>query len=253
MRKSKRLATILIISCMAFPVLAKDYESGSTDKEEKELKRIAHRMRIPVEQLENARSALQEATELAIMLEPLPTSEISSIVSAWSTLQPSKAESVSEYFVLELQLRALEAIDDRSYAQVTSSATTILNKLASINYHKAEEILSTWPYPLESFGESAIQARYRMESSVTQSIMEQIAKEDPDALDEQFINDYESSTGDLLSLANNLVRTGDRDKADELIDRAIQSVPQHGNDPILFFNLCIIHILNCHHKRAYIT
>ena len=244
MKNSKRLATILIILCTAFPVLAKDYESGSTDKEEKELKRIAHRMRIPVEQLENARSALQEATDLVITLDPFPTSRINNIVSDWNTLQPSKAESVSEFFVLELQLRAQEAIDDKSYTQATSSATTILNKLVSINYHKAEEILSTWPYPLESFGEAAIQARYRMESSVTQSIMEQIAKEDPDALDEQFINDYESSTGDLLSLANNLVRTGNKDKADELIDRAIQSVPQQGNDPTLFLSTGNDPILN---------
>jgi tetratricopeptide (TPR) repeat protein len=236
MKNSKRLATILIILCIAFPVLGKDYESGSTDKEEKELKRIAHRMRIPVEQLENARSALQEATDLAITLDPFPTSKINNIVSDWNTLQPSKAESVSEYFALELQLRALEAMDDKSYTQATSSGTTILSNLASINYHKAGEILSTWPYPLESFGEAAIKARYRMESNVTQSIMEQIAKEDPDALDEQSLNDYESSTGDLLSLANSLVRTGNRDKADELIDRAIQSVPQQGNDPILFLS-----------------
>jgi len=135
MKNSKRLATILIILCIAFPVLGKDYESGSTDKEEKELKRIAHRMRIPVEQLENARSALQEATDLAITLDPFPTSKINNIVSDWNTLQPSKAESVSEYFALELQLRALEAMDDKSYTQATSSGTTILSNFYLINIH----------------------------------------------------------------------------------------------------------------------
>ncbi len=227
MKNSKHLVAIIVIFCFAFPVLAG--ESGSADQDEKELKRVAHRLRIPKEQLENARSALQEATDLALTLDPFPTSKISSIVSDWKTLQPSKAESTIEYFILELQLRALIASDEKSYIQATSTATSILRSLASTNYRKARELLAGWPYPDESFGDAAIQAFERMQSSVTQSIMQQMAKENPEALDEESLDSQNLSTQDLLTMIRNMANTGNREKVDELIDRAVENLQEGSN------------------------
>ncbi|MEJ2109192.1 MAG: hypothetical protein P8Z37_04610, partial [Acidobacteriota bacterium] len=226
----QKMVVIFIAFFMASPLLAADSDSKSTDQDKKELKRMAHRLRIPTEQLENARSALQEATDLAGTMDPFPASKINMIISEWKSLHPSKVESASEYFILALQLQALEAVDEASYSQANSHATSILRTLASINYKKAKEILMAWPYPPESFGEAAMQSYDRMQTSVMQSIMEQMAKEDPVALKAQSINYEQSSPSELVSIARNLISTGERDKARELIDRAIEGLAENGNN-----------------------
>jgi hypothetical protein len=45
----------------------------------KELKRAAHRLRIPVEQLQNAQQSLQEATDLLDKIDPYPITQLSNL------------------------------------------------------------------------------------------------------------------------------------------------------------------------------
>jgi len=241
MKISKRIIAGIIVLCFTFPALSKNYEVRSAKKAEKETKRIAHRFSIPVEQLENARSALQEATELAITLDPFPTSRISSIVSQWNQLYPSRSEEVIEYFIIELEVRAQNAVDEKSYGEATSSAASIFRMLVSDNYRKARELLTTWPYPPESFGEAAIRAREGMQSVVTQVIMRQIAEENPEALSEQYFNSDSASPSDVMMIVSELDRSGNREKAKKLIDGTMQGLENNIDDPEKlseYMNLC---------------
>ena len=99
----------VITFCAAFQAFSQESKFVVVNKTSKELRRTAHRLHMPVEQLKNARLALQEATDLANTMDPFPVSQIGTLTQNWKQLDRSRADAVIESFIRELRSEAADA------------------------------------------------------------------------------------------------------------------------------------------------
>jgi len=196
------------------------------NKSSKELRRTAHRLRLPVEQLKNARQALHEATDLAKTMDPCPVSQIYTLGQSWKRLDPSRASSVIESFIRELRSEAADAPNFQYYQQVTSSARMLMEQLAGEDYESVLHGIQSWPYPPASFGDTAENFRNSLETEIKRGVLSRLARSDPETALELLSQLEDSDTnnyGTTMMVVNGLMNAGKKEEALGLLDRAMDN------------------------------
>jgi hypothetical protein len=189
---------------------------------DRELKRTAHRLHIPVEQLRNARAALDEATTLARRIDPAPISDLWSLASAWIELNPARAPDVVESFIVELRRKAAEAKDSPSYVNATHGAQGIAGALGNLDPERALDLVSRWPEPPRE-AEAGVASGAR--SGLERALLNQLTFRAPDLVLARLRELPQGETDYSLhsQLINGLAGNGRQEEALKLADRAIAS------------------------------
>jgi hypothetical protein len=235
MKRSGALFLIIGVFCFAFPAFAQESKIIIVGTTSKELKRTAHRLHISVEQLKNARNALQEATDLARKIKPLPISQLYSLRDSWRQLNRSKAKEFSESFIQDLRSEASNAADFNSYQQATSTAMPLIQSNDDFDYEKAQELIRSWPKPPDSApGELADKFLSNLEANVRQNAISTLANRDPEkarALLEQSGNSEGHNYFLNGQIAQGFMNAGKKDEAFAIIDQTINDFRLHPSDP----------------------
>ena len=231
--KSLHCTTLLLLLALFSQNLSARGKIEIVDGDSKELKRTAHRLRISVQQLKNARSALQSATELAWKMEPVPYNQLRSIGSLWSRLH-RHADRVLESMIRQLADDAFSTSDPSVYQQSTSAALGLLNSLSQLDSDLALEVAEAWPRPSYLDEGEENPTRKQMLSNLEQQSIQHLLHENP----EEAWRKIETRTPtaawvDSLKtqIAQNLARAGKRDQALQIVDQVLESYDQKDLDP----------------------
>ncbi len=199
----------------------------------KELKRAAHRLHIPADQLRNARAALQEATDLSRRLDAAPASVVAQLGDSWIQINRAKAPAAVESLYTLLRASASKASDLSSYQQATSGAQQLLFALAELDSDKATQLIHQWPDPPTSLGEDAAKLRNQLDTQFQNQMVQRMTYRDPaaalkmlPALTPSGLPDY----GIRGQLALQLMRTGQKDEAVQIADQVIADFQQRTPD-----------------------
>ena len=145
---SRRIASALVLFLfLPLPAIGQEGRVIIADTSAKELKRTAHRMRISAERLKNARAALQEATELARRLDPVPAQWMNHLGNLWLHCNRSKTATAIESLMSEVRSAAESASDLTAYQQSCNAFQGLLQPLMQIDPDKAEQMARQWPRP----------------------------------------------------------------------------------------------------------
>jgi hypothetical protein len=204
----------------------------------KELKRTAHKMRIPVEQLKNARIALQEALDLVKKMDPYPIDQLMNLSQNLAQLNRPKAKSVIQGFVQNLRLKAEAASDAQTYQTATSSAMMIMQASSIFEQGELLEIIQTWPEPKESFGTMAKSLIKSAQSNAIRQEMQNLASTDPEKALELLPQSTALGVSDgfqISQIARGLMNAGKKDQAMKLIDQTMSSFDPNSTDMNSFY------------------
>jgi hypothetical protein len=231
----KRCGGYLCILCallFALSAFAQDGKFVVANAVPKELKRTAHRLRIPVEQLKNARKALQEATDLVKTIDPYPVDQLYNIGQNWTQLNRPKAKAVIDAFIQDLRSRAADASDMQSYQRATTAGMMLLQSMD--DYEKIQQTMQSWPEPKAAWGEIAGNFRKSLEASVQSQSLYRLVNEDPEKALEVLSQSGDSSNYRYSlygQVAQGLMNTGKKEEALRLMDQTISTFGQHADDP----------------------
>lgn len=241
-RRFSLILFVFFFVCFQLQVFAQQSQVVFVNSSSKELKRTAHRLRIPVNQLKNAREALQEATNLAIKTEPPPINQLSNLVRAWQNINRSNAKGVVDSFIQDLRAQAAQPKDFSAYQTATSAAISLLQSQQSqsttgMDYETILDTISSWPDPPASFGEKAATYRKDLETQLkSQSIMN-MANSNPEKAYELLSQSQEKksfNSNDIYAsaqVARSLLNKGKKDEAMKIIDQTMNNLSQQANDP----------------------
>jgi hypothetical protein len=205
----------------------------------KELRRTAHKMRIPVEQLKNARSALQDAIDLVKKMDPYPTDQLMNLSQNLVQLNRPKAKSILQGFVQNLRLKAEAASDAQTYQTATSSAMLIMQVNSIFEQGELLDMIQTWPEPKESFGPMAKNLIKNAQSSAIRQEMQNLASTDPEKALELLPQSSALGVSDgyqMGQIARGLMNAGKKDQAMKLVDQTISSFNPNSTDASSFNN-----------------
>jgi hypothetical protein len=217
------------------------------DPPERALRRTADRLRISVERLRHARSALAEATELFLRTDPIPDASAGPLASEWLRLNPGIARERVEAMVGALGRAAESSVDARAYARFTSSARTLLVRLADLDAVRAADLLRSWPAPGAALGESAAAARANLEMTFREQTMMHsgAAQAAPPATPEPVAASRRPSYSARAQVAEQWKAAGRTEEASRLIAESIADFENRKPDPQLVndFGTFIQHIV----------
>ena len=192
------------------------------DPTAKEAKRTAHRLRMPLDQLQHARAALEEATELARRSDA-PLERIGALGFPWVQYHRGAAVAKLELVLASLRTRAQEAVGREEYTQASAAAQQLLTALAELDADRALELIQGWPAG-PGDAASADQARHKMEAFFRQNRARQLAYRDPEqalAVVDQAGRSEGARYPALARLAADRFRAGRKDEALRLADQAL--------------------------------
>ncbi len=201
--------------------------------ESKELKRTALRLRISVQQLKNARSTLQSATELAWTMDPVPYNQFRSIGSLWSRLH-RHADRALESMIWRLADDASSTSDPSVYQRSTSAAQGLLNSLSQLDSDLAKEVAEAWPRPSYLDQGEEDPTRNQMLSNLEQQSIQYLLRENPEEAWRKIATRNPTAPwADSLKtqIAQKLARAGKRDQALQIVDQVLESYDQENLDP----------------------
>jgi hypothetical protein len=236
MKRLHALIFFMGVFCVAFSAFPQEStvigSAGSTAS--KELKRSARRLNIPVEQLKKARRVLQEATDLAKQIKPLPVSHISGLIGAWQHLNHSNAKELTDYFLKELRSEAANAADFNTYIQATLTALSFVQSYGDASdYEKALELIRSWPQP-EAAGEPAADFLRSQESGIRQNAILMLSNTDPEKA-KALLSQTSDFAGRQYSIsgqiAQGLIHKGKTEEALAFVNQIINDFSQHASDP----------------------
>jgi hypothetical protein len=218
------MAMLLVLVTAAVPAaLTQSGRVEVADSGAKELKRTAHRLRMPVENLRKARAVLEEATELARRPE-IPMQSAAMLGFMWVQYQRSAAPAKLELLLAGPRRRAQEADDLAAYKAAITAAQPTLAQLAEVDAERATELASQWPAPPRAAGPEGEEARRGMEATFRRMSAERLGYRDP----EQAMTLLEGGGATegtqfmvLAQLAGERYRDGRKDEALKLADRAL--------------------------------
>ena len=223
----------VFIALFQLPVFAQNSRVVVVNTASKELKRTAHHLHIPVEQLRNARKALQEATDLVPAIDPYPTDQLMSLAMNWRTLNRPKSNSVIKSFIQDLKSQAAQSSDFSSYQRMASEAVAITEWDDELDYERKMEMIRSWPDPPSSLGDAAADFRKNMESQAKSQFLGRLLGSDPekayDILSQPGEIDPRNYTVSGL-IAQNLMSIGKNDDALRLIDQTMADFRQRSGD-----------------------
>jgi hypothetical protein len=226
-------AGIVGFAFLAFPQVS---SASSASNASKELKRTARRLHIPVDQLQKARQALQDATNLARQMKPFPISQVSSITQSWRQLNRSKVKEVMDAFMQDLRTEAASAADLKTYKQATSAAMSLAqsNGEMSGGHEKRLQFLQNWPEPPAAISDAGKKYLGGLESSIRQSALYSTVYSDP-LKAKELLNEAGGPTARTYSITgqiiSGLMNKGKKDDALALVNQTISDFIQHASDP----------------------
>jgi hypothetical protein len=219
---------------LVFPVFAQQPRVVVVDTTAKELKRSAHRLRIPVEQLKNARLVLQEATDLAESMDPFPADQISSLAQSWKNINKPKFQKTIDSIFQHLRAEAAEAPDGQTYTRATSAAMMLLQSTGGADYDRTIQTIRDWPEPPSTMGEAGATFRNSLESQAKSQALSRLAGTDPErALALLSQPKAPGSFNYALSgqIMQGLMNAGKKDEALRLADQIVGDFAQHASEP----------------------
>jgi hypothetical protein len=172
----------LFISLLVVSVSGLAQEGGVTvvAPGSRELKRTAHWLGMPPEQLKNARSALQEATDLVKQMDPMPQYDLNHLASLWLDINRPKAAAVLEGLIEKVRKLALMATDFEAYRDCADRAQSLLKPLAELDPDRGLLLARKWPAPPLSSGSAGEKVRSGMEAQVRDQLTRRLAYSDPE-------------------------------------------------------------------------
>jgi hypothetical protein len=204
------------------PIPAQEGKLVVVNTSSKELKRTAHRLRIPVDRLKNAREALSEATELA-RRPPVPQHLAHQLGNFWIELNRAKAEAALNELITRLRLAALSAATADEYLEATSSAFGLLNSLSQVDPDGAVDWRNRWPKPSASF--DGIESRVtELERQLKRTMVYQMVNSKPDAALALVSSGADGTNTDFglrAPVASRLINSGRKEDGLRLIDQTI--------------------------------
>jgi hypothetical protein len=230
-----RSLLVVGLFCIAFPALSQETTvvviGGSPTS--KELKRSAQQLRLPVEQLKNARQALQEATELAKRNRPFPFSKIQSLMGSWRRLNRSKAAEVTDSFVRYLRAEAANAKDSNTYQQATSTAISLIRSNGVADDEKLLEAIQSWPDPPASLNGAADKYKSDLEEGIRKSALSKLARTEPEKAGTLLAQADSSERYYTLSeqIVRGFINEGKKAEAIAMVDQVISHFNQQSSDP----------------------
>jgi hypothetical protein len=233
--KFTRVLSFVFFSLFQLQAFAQNPRVVVASATSKELKRSAHRLRIPIDQLKNARQALQEATDLIPMIDPYPTEQLGSLVQSWQNLNRSKAKNIVDFFIQDLRSRAAQASDYPSYQKATSAAMNLFQTTAEPDYEKIIAEIRNWPDPPASLGDAAVKYRQNLESQARNSLLWRLIDSNPEKAYEVISQSNDPGSANRYSysaqIAQSLMSKGKKEDALRIIDQTMNDFSQHANDP----------------------
>ena len=190
------------------------------DPTSRDLKRTAHKVRMTIEQLKNARAALQEATELARDMEPVPTHQISSLGGHWIRLHPTKAPREIESLLDHLRPLAKESRNEQDYSRYTAAAKRLLNDLVKVDENKAFDLAERWP--ASEAVENTVGIQSRLQEQIRARRLQDQMNVYPERISAMLPADLTAvGYGTRASLVESLILSGEKQQAYEIIDMSI--------------------------------
>ncbi len=207
----------------SFPARAQGGKAIVESPSSKDLKRTAHRLRIPVEQIKNAREALNDATALAKKLEP-SAMQPWALADMWIQLYRSKAFTNAESVYDHLRALAQEAATLNEYQQCISAAQGLLAPFFDLDSERVASLLRQWPQPSADWGQAAQQARDQFLDGMRRQSMQRMIYRDPERAMDLISAQTETGMpyyGTRAQLSQFLMNTGKSDKASDVIDQVL--------------------------------
>ena len=188
----------------------------------KDLKRTARRHRISVDQLANARTALREATDLA-MQQDMPPTDCSTLARLWVQLDRKKSREVIGNLVATVCKQAEAAEDLATYGKSTSLGQQLLSVLNEVDPEKVSQIIDLWPAPAAKLGEPGQQALAQFQRDAV-SRLAMMGSNMAAQSYEQYLEPQKSASLPFMpriQIASSLMNSNQRDKAQAILDQAI--------------------------------
>jgi hypothetical protein len=228
----RKVSLVLFASFFLSPCFAEKPGLAVATSSSKELKRAAHRLRIPVEQMKRAREVLQEATDLVKNTEPHPYEQALAIIQMWNQINRPKAKEVTESFVDDLRGEAAECPDFSCYQRMTSIAMTLMQ--SDLDYETATRQVRDWPDPKPAFGDAAQSFRDNLETQIRNQAISRLAYSEPEKalklMSEEGPTDHYNYTTSA-QIAQGLMNAGKKQEANRLIDQGMTKFDPNTSDP----------------------
>ncbi|MBZ5499230.1 MAG: hypothetical protein LAP85_22760 [Acidobacteriia bacterium] len=224
------LCSLLCLTGLLVPSLSGQGRVVAIDSQAKDLKRTAHQLRVSVEQLKNARTALQEATDLARRSQD--PSAFSQLSQSWIRLNRTKAPAAIEDLYGWLRSSARDASDLQTYQRCTSGAQSLLRSLAQSDSEQAIVLWRQWPDPPSSLGPDAKRIQEQNDKQFVNQLAMQTTVQNPEQaltlLREQAAQGSDYATNGRL--AAQFSQSGNRPEALRIVDQALADFRQHEPD-----------------------
>ncbi len=233
MKRLYSYVSLVCFFCIAFSAFAQESRFVVVNKTSKELKRAAHRLRIPADQLKKARQTLQEATELARTLKPYPITQAPNLVNVWQRLNRPGAKTIISSFVQDLRLEAANATEPQTYTQATSTAISIMQMAEDSDYEKLQQMIQSWPDPPEAIAYATGDLRESAANGIRQNALWRLANTDPDKALELLQTSADSGEFNYRfagQIAMGLMNSGRKDEAINLIEQTVADFTRNATD-----------------------
>ena len=205
----------------------------------KELKRTAHRMRLPVERLKNIREALQLATNLARRMDPVPIEQLGTLAQLYVQLNRPEAGSTIDLLLAAARSAAETAANLSAYQQGSSAFQNLLRALIEIDVDRAVQLSRQWPITPQALGEEADWVRTEHTMQFKTYLVQRLLPLDPEKAASLYADLGRYGAGNWsmrAQLAVQLVRSNRTDQAYGLIDAAMADFQSRSPDANNFRN-----------------
>ena len=230
----------LLLLCLCLGMLASlapSQEKGGTVEivKPQDLKRTAHRLRISVERLANARTALKEATDLAVRLDPPVLNDYGSLARMWIQLDRRKAREMIGSMIAQLSRNAQAAEDLESYRKCTGQAQQLLISLLRDRSGEGHADRRTLARSFREIGQRpGNKALAQFQNDCNNRLMSQAAYTAPEQIYDQLLQPQKAGSIPFTArsqVAMALINQNQKDKARAVLDQAIEDMGKRPPEP----------------------
>lgn len=185
-----------------------------------DLERTAHRLRISVEQLQQARQVLDEATELLAKAELQDLAKGGQIAAFWGKIHRRQAIDRLEGLIMQRSRQVPGLEDPSGYDVLTKWAIQTASRLASLHPSRALQAVEAWPPPPRHLGERAADLYEQIHSKLAGDGFPSRYDKDPPGTLGRLLNSS-SPVGRIYSELIEVRRSQDRQEANRVIDEFV--------------------------------
>ncbi|MEE8584371.1 MAG: hypothetical protein V3T83_05910, partial [Acidobacteriota bacterium] len=192
---------------------------------DRELKRTAHRLKIPAGQLQQARIALREATQSLHEVEVERLGEGKQIPPFWLRLHRGEAVP-SLQALLTARSREVPRLENAArYEKLLRWAVEVVSRMAELDPSRGLQALQSWPAPQEWMGDSAGAFFDELHSEMAGDDFSQRFSENASRAIRNLLHSSSSSSRYMSELSR-IQQTQDSEKANRLVDKILSELRQ---------------------------